>query len=211
MVRGVCAIMRVSVVPWKVMLLIGKDSLEARFDLVNNIGIFLGAGDFQGKVLQESWAGDLMIPLLRDSFWEFSDQFTPSEKGGPLVLLVNVTNEVCSVRRIPGSRMLRDLMIAAGSGSFQRWRRTFRKYRLSMTLESSMKKTKWTRLMKKTPCTRSRAMFARWVIVVESSMHQKPRDDCVGEDPESIDLAWFESTTSNPLKNVFDACCDGSS
>ena len=49
--------MRVFVVPGKLMLLIGKDTLkvlEARFDLKNNIGIFPGAGDLQGKVLRES-------------------------------------------------------------------------------------------------------------------------------------------------------------
>ena len=47
--------MRVSVVPGKLMLLIGKVTLkvlEARFDLKNNSCIFLGAGYFQGKVLR---------------------------------------------------------------------------------------------------------------------------------------------------------------
>ena len=54
------------------MLLIGKDTLkvlEARFDLNNNIGIFAGTGDFQGKVLRESRARHLMVPLLPDSSW----------------------------------------------------------------------------------------------------------------------------------------------
>ena len=40
--NGACAIMRVSVAPGKLMLLIGKDTLkvlEARFNLMNNIGI----------------------------------------------------------------------------------------------------------------------------------------------------------------------------
>ena len=49
------------------MLLIDKDTskvLEARFDLKNNIGIFPGAGDLQGKVLRESREGHLMVPLL---------------------------------------------------------------------------------------------------------------------------------------------------
>ena len=49
LIHGACAIMRVSVVAGKLMLLIGKDTLkvfEARFDLNKNIGIFPGAGDF---------------------------------------------------------------------------------------------------------------------------------------------------------------------
>ena len=46
--------MRVSVVPRKLMLLIGKDTLkvfEARLGLENNIGCFPRAGHFQGKML----------------------------------------------------------------------------------------------------------------------------------------------------------------
>ena len=65
--------MLVSVVPGKLMLLIGKDTLKvlkARFvDLKNNIDIFPSAGDFDGKVLRESRAGHLMVPLLLESFW----------------------------------------------------------------------------------------------------------------------------------------------
>ena len=71
LIHGACAIMRVSVVPGKLMLLIGKDTLkvlEARSDLKNDIGIFPGAGDFEGKVLRESRAGHLMVPLLPESF-----------------------------------------------------------------------------------------------------------------------------------------------
>ena len=69
-IHGACAIIGVSVVPGKFMLLMGKDTLnvlEARFDLKNNIGIFPDAGDLQGKVLRESRAGHLMVPLLPDS------------------------------------------------------------------------------------------------------------------------------------------------
>ena len=71
-IHEACAIMRVSVVPGKLMLLIGKNTLkvlEARFDLKNNIGIFPGAGDFQGNVLRESRAVHLMVPLLLDRSW----------------------------------------------------------------------------------------------------------------------------------------------
>ena len=51
--------MRVSVVARKINAA-DKDTLkllEARFDPKNNIGIFPGAGDLQGKVLRESRAG----------------------------------------------------------------------------------------------------------------------------------------------------------
>ena len=46
LILGACAVMRVSVVPGKLMLLIGKGTLnvlEARLDMKNNIGIFPGA------------------------------------------------------------------------------------------------------------------------------------------------------------------------
>ena len=70
------------------MLLIGGKHtlkvLEARFDLKNNIGNFSGAGDCHGKVLRESRAGHLMVPLLPDSSWKFYDSFVPSETEGPL-------------------------------------------------------------------------------------------------------------------------------
>ena len=65
------------------MLLTGKDTLkvlEARFDLKNNIGFFPSAGDLQGKVLRESRAGHVMVPLLPDSSWEFHDSFVPSNR-----------------------------------------------------------------------------------------------------------------------------------
>ena len=47
-IHGACAITRVSVVPGKLVLLIGKDTLkvlEARNDLKHNIGICADAGD----------------------------------------------------------------------------------------------------------------------------------------------------------------------
>ena len=122
--------MRVSEVPGKLMLLIGKDTLkvlEARFDLKNNIGIFPGAGDIQGNVLRESRAGDFLVPLLPDSSWEFHDSFVPSETAGPLVFSTNVTNEAFSVKRLQGSRTIRDLMISSGKRSFQRLHRTFQR------------------------------------------------------------------------------------
>ena len=41
----------------------------------------------------------------------------------------NVKNETFSVKRLPGSRTIRDLMITSGRGSFQRLHRTFRRLR----------------------------------------------------------------------------------
>ena len=79
--------MRVSVVPGKLMLLIGTDALkllEPRFDLKKNIGNFPGAGDFEGKVLRESRAGHLMVLLLPEALRKFHDSFVPSETAGPL-------------------------------------------------------------------------------------------------------------------------------
>ena len=85
LIHGACAIMRVSMVSGKLMLLIVKDTLkvlEARFD---NIGIFPGAGHFEWKVLRESRANHLMVPSLSETFWEFHDSFVPSETAGPVM------------------------------------------------------------------------------------------------------------------------------
>ena len=60
---------------------------STRFDLQSNVGTFLGAGDFRGKVLPESRVKHLMILLLPDSSWEFDDTFLPSEAAAPLGFL----------------------------------------------------------------------------------------------------------------------------
>ena len=57
---------RISVVPVKLMFLIGTDTLkvfEARFDLKKHLRN-PGAGDFQGTVLRGSRAGHLTGPVL---------------------------------------------------------------------------------------------------------------------------------------------------
>ena len=115
LIHEACAIMRVSVL----MLLIDKDTLrvsEARFDLKNNLGLIPGVGDFEGKVLRESSASHLMVPVLPESLWEFHDSFVPSETAGHLVFSTNVMNETFSVKRLPRSRTIRDLMITSGRG-----------------------------------------------------------------------------------------------
>ena len=59
--------MRVSLVPVKLMLLLGTDTLkvfEARFGMTNNIENFPGAGDLQRTVLRESLAVHLLGPVL---------------------------------------------------------------------------------------------------------------------------------------------------
>ena len=107
------------------MRLIGKDTLkvlEARFDFRNKIGIFPGAGDYQGKVLRESRAGHLMVPVLPDSPWEFDDTFVPFEIAGLMF-----SRRSFSVKRLPGPRTTRDLMITSGKGS--KLHRTFRRLR----------------------------------------------------------------------------------
>ena len=182
--------MRISVVPGKLVLLIGKDALkvlEARFDLKNNIGIFPDAGDLQGKVLGDSRAGHLMVPLLPDSSWEFHDSFLPSGTAGPLVFLANVTNEAFSVKPLQGSRTIRDLMISSGKGSFQRLHRTFRLLRQKKTTASehdsqvekdvmenvvrdaegscTRRHARTTRWMLRNPCTRSHATLA-WLKIL---------------------------------------------
>ena len=35
------------------------------------------------------------------------------------------------------------------------------------------------------------------VVDAECSLHQKPREACISEDTDSIDLGWFENTKLN--------------
>ena len=93
--------MRVSVVPRKLLLLIGKDTLkvfEARLGLENNIGCFPGAGDFQGKnvVRQSSWAldGTLVARFVLGGFMIRSRH----ERQRHHRFSAHVTNEAFSVR-----------------------------------------------------------------------------------------------------------------
>ena len=84
------------------MLLIGKDTLnflKARFDLENNIRIFPGAGDLEGKVLRESRAGHLMVSLLLDSSWFVFMIRLFHRRLRDLVFSSNVMSEACSVKR----------------------------------------------------------------------------------------------------------------
>ena len=161
--------------------------LEARFGLKNNIGIFPGAGDFQGKVLRESRAGHLMVPLLPDSPLEFHDSFVPSETAGPLVFSTKVMSEAFSVKRLPGSRTIRDLMITSGRGSFQRLHRTFRRLRQKKATANEQ------------DCQVEEEMMENDVMDAEGSLREKPREVCITKDTESIDLGWFENTK---LKHV---------
>ena len=87
-----------------------------------------------------------MVPLLPDSSWEFGDTFVPSEAAGALVFSTNVTGGEFSVKRLPGSRTIRDLMIASGKGSFSKAPSYFsdvcvrkRPLRMSTTLKSRKK------------------------------------------------------------------------
>ena len=181
------------------MLLIGKHTskvLEARFDLKNNIGIFPGDGDLQGKVLRESRAGHLMVPLLPDSSWEFHDSFVPSETAGPLVFAANLTNEALSVKRLQGPRTIRDLMISSGEGSFQRHHRTFRRLRQKRTPASEQDSQVEEEVMENDVMNAESSLHQKPrecdVIDVEESLHQKPRNACIAEDTATIDLGCLE-------------------
>ena len=105
LIHEACAIMRVSVVPGKLMLLIDKDTLqvsEPRFDLKNNIGFFqlleILKEKYCEKAAQVTWESLGTSPSRIQKVWEFHDSFVPSETAGPLVFWTNVTNETFSVQ-----------------------------------------------------------------------------------------------------------------
>ena len=74
----------------------------------------------------------------------------------------SVTREAFSVKRLPGSRAIRDLMIAFGKGSFQRLHRTFRRLRHKKASESEHDSQVEDEPMESD------------VMDAESSLHQKP-------------------------------------
>ena len=86
-------------------------------------------------------------------------------------------NETFSVKRMPGSRTIRDLVITSG------------------------------RVISKTPPDFStfaqieEELMESDVMDAEGSLHQKTNEVCIMEDAESIDLAWFENTNLNRVKN----------
>ena len=106
-----------------------------------------------------------------------------------LFFLANVTNEAFSVKRLQGSRTIRNLMISPGKGSFQRLHRTFRRLRQKRTNASEQDSQVEEGVMENV------------VIDVEESLHQKPRDACIAEDTATIDLGLFENTKLNRVKN----------
>ena len=128
--------MGVSAVPGKLMLLIGKDTLkvlEARFDLKNNVGNVPGAGDFLGKsdARMSSWTlrWHPCCPIRPGSFMIRSGHRRHRDNR----FSANVTKEEFTVRRVPGPRTVRDILIASGRWSFQRVHRTFRRQRQRKT------------------------------------------------------------------------------
>ena len=136
-----------------------------------------------------------MVPLLPDSSWEFHDSFVPSETPGPLIFSANVTNEACSVKRLPGSRTIRDVMITSGRGSFQRLHRAFRRFREKQAAANEHNSQVEEERMEND------------VMAAAGSLHQKPREVCITEDTASIDLGWFENTKLNRVKNgTLDVC-----
>ena len=98
-------------------------------------------------------------------------------------------SEAFSVKRLPGSRTARDLMITSGKGSFQRLHRTFRRLRQKKATANEQD----PQIEEET--------LENDVMDVEESLHQKPREVCLTEDTESIDLGWFENTKLHRVKN----------
>ena len=101
---------------------------------------------------------------------EFHDSFVPSETAGPLVFSTNVMNETFSVKGLPGSRTIRDLMITSGRRSFQRLHVTFRRLRQKRATANEQESQIEEETMEID------------VMDAEGSLHQKPRDVCDTEE-----------------------------
>ena len=137
-----------------------------------------------------------MVPLLPESFREFHDSFVPSETAGPIFFSTNAMKETFSVKRLPGSRTIRDLMITSGGGHFKDLHRTFRRLRqkkpLRMNKNLKLRKNCAEGSLHQKPrdvCAIEEVMDA------EISLHQKPREVCITEDTQCI------NTKLNCVKN----------
>ena len=122
-IQGFNCLLRVSIVPGKLPLLVvvGKDALQkmkTKIDLETNYSKFPGIGDHNGSVCSESRAGHMILPLLPDKHWTWT-QREPKE-GDPVVQscsqIVN-SAEVHRAVRLPGSRVARDMLLSAGRES----------------------------------------------------------------------------------------------
>ena len=77
------------------------------------------------------------------------------------------------MKRLQGSRTIRDLMISSGKGSFHH--RTFRRLRQKRTTSEQDSQGE-------------EEVMENVVMDAESSLHQKPREVCITEDAASINL-----------------------
>ena len=80
-------------------------------------------------------------------------------------------------------------MITSGRGACQRLHRTFRPLRQQKVTVNEHDSEVEEEMMESD------------VMDAERSLHQKPREACISEDTDSIDLAWFENTKLNCMKN----------
>ena len=92
------------------------------------------------------------------------------------------------MRRLPGSRSIRDLIISSGKGPFQRLHRTFRRLRQKKATANEQDFQVEEEVMESA------------VMEAEETVQQKPREVSITEDTESIELGWFENTKLNRVK-----------
>ena len=74
-------ILRISAVPGRLPMLLGKDALrilEANIDLKLNTGCFPGITKSGPQQLQESRAGHLMFPLAPEEGWQAHEGWEPN-------------------------------------------------------------------------------------------------------------------------------------
>ena len=147
------------------MLLIGKDTLKV---LEARFGLKNNIGIFPS-------AGYFQGKVLRES--RAGHEMFPLLPDSSWEFLDSfVPSEAFSVKRLP------DLMITSGKGSFQRLHRTFRRLRQKKASANEQDSQVGEELMEND------------VMDAEGSLHQKPREACITEHTESIDLVWFENT-----------------
>ena len=132
-------ILRISAVPGRLPMLLGKDALrklEARIDLKLNTGCFPGITKSGPQKLEESKAGHLMLPLLPDEGWQAKEGWEPNENE-KVVTIFDDMLEAMRAERVAASRTARDMLLLSGSESYHGLHRVFRRLRRKKQEEAS--------------------------------------------------------------------------
>ena len=206
--HGACVIMRVSVVPRKLMLLIGKDTLKekARFDLQNNIGNFPGARIVRAECCEKAEQVPWWFSCCLNRFGSSMIRLLHQRLRDPWVFSTSEMYETFPVIRLPRSRTT----LEGVTSKIAFFDVCVRKEPLWMPEYQTEEETMESDVMDAESSLHQKPLDVcaiEEVMCDEGSLHQKTNENCNMADAESIDLVLFENTKLNRLKNGTRCSC----